>query len=222
MFDDEVPGFEACLDLLSQMGRFVDTPTAVAAIRGDIAITETLYHLSFDDGYRNIISNALPVLHRLGVPAIFFVPTAQIGNPAGTKGEGSARIELATWDELESAQAKGLQIGSHTRTHARLSEISNSIAAIEDEILGSKADIEERLGPCPYISWPYGRARDTDAAALAVVQQAGYDACFGAFRAQVMPGKTDLFRIPRHHFESGWPLSHLRYFARGGMEGRHT
>ena len=90
---------------------------------------------------------------------------------------------------------------------------------MEDEIFGSKADIERQLGmPCPYISWPYGRLSDADDRSLAMVREAGYEACFGAWRGQVLPGHTDQFSIPRHHFEPQWPLSHVRYFASGARE----
>ena len=36
------------------------------------------FHLSFDDGFRNNFLNAVPILIRYQVPAIFFVPTSII------------------------------------------------------------------------------------------------------------------------------------------------
>ena len=53
---------------------------------------------------------------------------------------------------------------------------------------------------------------------LALTKAAGYEACFGAFRGSMTPGSTDLFAIPRHHFEPEWPAAHVKYFARGNME----
>ncbi len=91
--------------------------------------------------------------------------------------------------------------------------------SIKDEILGSKQEIERHLGlECKYISWPYGRLDDTDEESLEMVKNAGYHACFGAFRGTVVPENTDLFSIPRHHFEVQWPISHIEYFLRGNME----
>jgi hypothetical protein len=90
---------------------------------------------------------------------------------------------------------------------------------LDDEIGGSKKQIEEELGQeCRYISWPYGRLSDADNESLKAVERAGYEACFGAYRGTVRPGETDLFSIPRHHFEVQWPVSHVLYFARGNME----
>lgn len=217
VFDDEVTSFAARLRQLLEMGRFVDTATAVSIVCGEAQVTQSLFHLSFDDGYRNIVTNALPVLRDLGIPSILFVPTRQLGVEHWTY---AARIEMATWDDLEAARNAGMEIGSHTRDHLSFSEISSSPATLEAQIAGSKADIEQHLGECRYISWPFGRRSDADAVSLAAVKQAGYAACFGAFRGTVEPGKTDRFRIPRHHFEPHWPASHLRYFALGGGEGR--
>jgi peptidoglycan/xylan/chitin deacetylase (PgdA/CDA1 family) len=201
------------------MGRFVDTATVLEVLRGERPLDQDLFHLSFDDGFRNILTNALPLLRRYEVPAIFFVPTALI---AGGSDRASARrgvIEMASWADLEQVATAGFEIGSHTRTHARFAAISRSSAAVEDEIFGSKADIERRLGSCHYISWPYGRISDADETTLRAVEHAGYAACFGAFRGRVIPRQTLPFRIPRHHFEPHWPLSHVKYFARGGLEG---
>ena len=138
IFDDEVTRFDACLAMLSAMGRFVSTETAVKVVHGEMPISENLFHLSFDDGYRNIVTNALPVLRRRGVPAIFFVPTGYVGDPSGARIEGSARIELTSWAELEAAAAAGLEIGSHTRSHARFTDISSCRAAIETKSSGRK------------------------------------------------------------------------------------
>jgi peptidoglycan/xylan/chitin deacetylase (PgdA/CDA1 family) len=115
--------------------------------------------------------------------------------------------------------AHGYEIGSHTRTHARFSAISNSQLLLEDEILGSKRDLEAALNyECKYISWPYGRLVDADEESMKMVKRAGYRACFGAYRGTVEKGLTNVYSIPRHHFEVQWPIAHVKYFARGNME----
>jgi len=225
VFDDQVARFDAVLRLLCSMGTFVDTATVIRVVKGNLPVNQDMFHLSFDDGFKNIISNALPVLRHYDIPAVFFVPTRLIMGAAGTGSIGQAspwteNIEMATWNDLEKAASIGFEIGSHTRTHARFSDISRSASAIENEIFGSKDDLERRLGSCRYISWPYGRISDADVQTLEAVERAGYDGCFGAFRSRVYPGVTNRFRIPRHHFESNWPLSHIKYFAMGGMESR--
>jgi hypothetical protein len=93
---------------------------------------------------------------------------------------------------------------------------------LADEVAGSKREIEDRLGaPCRYFSWPFGQLKDFDRRALDAVVAAGYEACFGAYRAGIYPGApSSAFLVPRHHFEAHWPIDHVLYFAKGGREGR--
>jgi peptidoglycan/xylan/chitin deacetylase (PgdA/CDA1 family) len=195
-------------------------------LQGKRAIDGRYFHLSFDDGFRNNFTNALPVLIEHKVPAIFFVPTGIVSadwktaqhyciNTTSYRGT----MEMMTWDDLSEIILQGFEIGSHTRTHARFSSISSNPQAIEDEIHGSKNDLEAYLNiQCKYIAWPYGTLADSDRTSLSAVSTAGYTACFGAFRGTVKPNETDMFSIPRHHFEVEWPIQHIQYFARGNYE----
>jgi hypothetical protein len=93
---------------------------------------------------------------------------------------------------------------------------------LEDEIAGSKEDIERNLGiECKYISWPYGRMTDSDEISLDCARRAGYSACFGGFRGTIRANVTDRFQVPRRHFEVQWPFAHTEYFARGHFEDNY-
>jgi peptidoglycan/xylan/chitin deacetylase (PgdA/CDA1 family) len=128
---------------------------------------------------------------------------------------------MIRWDDLRQMSDDGFEIGSHTRTHRRLSEISGHPSLLRDEIEGSAKQIEDRLGVrCDYISWPYGQTRDADATSISMMKESGYRACFGAYRGSVIPAATSRYAIPRHHFELQWPLSHILYFAKGHWERR--
>ncbi len=224
VFDDQVVEFDAKIRYLASIGSFLTADEVLAVVRGEKTLNNRNFHLSFDDGFRNITTNALPVLREYGIPATFFVPTSIISTDDETLrhyclniNNYPSVIEIATWDDLAIAQEQGLTIASHTRTHARLSDISGSAAQLENELIGSKEDLERHLGrPCRYLSWPYGTITD----ASTTLKRAGYDACFGAFRGRVEPGETDAYYIPRHHFEVQWPIGHFKYFAHGGMESR--
>ena len=230
VFNDQVAEFEAKIKYLAKIGSFLTADQVLAIVRCEKPLDKRYFHLSFDDGFRNIITNALPVLREHGVPATFFVPTNLISADFAHASDYCLNvthyprvIELATWDDLAKAREQGLEIASHTRTHARFTDISGSSARLEDEIFGSKADIEKQLGrTCPYISWPYGSTHDADASSLEFVKRAGYKACFGAYRGHVEPGKTNPFSIPRHHFEAHWPLQHFKYFVHGARESRQA
>jgi peptidoglycan/xylan/chitin deacetylase (PgdA/CDA1 family) len=225
VFDDQVEAFERLIVQLKAIGTFVDADTLLEMLYGRQKIPGPCFHLSFDDGFRNIYTNAFPVVQRHGVPAIFFIPSALVeANPELVRsylescGYAGA-IELVRWDELRRMQEGGIEIGSHGRTHARFSAISSDPAGLREEIYGSKSELEEHLGrECRFISWPYGNHGDADAISLELIADAGYAACFGGFRGQIQPQATDRLRIPRHHFETQWPSRHVRYFALGGNE----
>jgi peptidoglycan/xylan/chitin deacetylase (PgdA/CDA1 family) len=226
VFDDQARRFEQLITQLSRIGRFVDTPTCVSILEGRRPLDGKYFHLSFDDGFRNLFTNALPILRRHEIPAAFFVPSSLIGadwevtkDYCQNKVHQRGVVETLKWKDLAEIASAGYEVGSHTRTHARFSAISRNPAALEDEIAASKRDIERALGiECRYISWPYGRRDDVDAASLKATQAAGYRACFGAFRGSIVPQQTSAYSIPRHHFEVQWPASHVKYFARGNWE----
>ncbi len=105
------------------------------------------------------------------------------------------------------------------RSPTRISRISADAEALADEIVGSKHELEQKLGiPCRYFAWPYGRRADIDQRAAELIETGGYEACFSAVRGSVAPGKTSVFAIPRHHFEPEWPWEHVRFFAAGRHE----
>jgi peptidoglycan/xylan/chitin deacetylase (PgdA/CDA1 family) len=208
---------------LKQLGTFVDTDTCIGMVEGRLPIDGQYFHLSFDDGFRNVFRNAIPILRELQVPAIVFVPTTfvnadyEVARRYCLVGYAGV-IEMLRWDDLRTIVSWGYEVGSHTRTHARFSDLSTS-GMLEHEIRGSKSDLESHLEiHCKYISWPYGTRGDADSTSLAMARDAGYRACFGAFRGSVIQKVTSPFSIPRHHFEAQWPLSHIKYFAAGNME----
>jgi peptidoglycan/xylan/chitin deacetylase (PgdA/CDA1 family) len=87
-FDEPYPGIhgitpaqlDAQLCLLGDAGTFVSAAHVRDAACGRRALPDRAVLVTFDDGLREQFENALPVLDRLGVPALFFVNTAPIAN----------------------------------------------------------------------------------------------------------------------------------------------
>ncbi len=135
--------------------------------------------VTFDDAYRSVARHARPILVGLGVPGTVFVPTAFPGTerPMSWPGihtwlGGPHEHELvpSSWSELEALADDGWEIGSHTRTHPRLPRLDD--AALREELEGSRADCEQRLGiRCRSIAYPYG---DCDPRVAAAARVAGY------------------------------------------------
>jgi peptidoglycan/xylan/chitin deacetylase (PgdA/CDA1 family) len=156
--------------------------------------------ITFDDAYRSVIELGLPILDRLGVPATVFVPTDFVGADAPLRwpgidgwlnGPDERELTPMSWSELQALQDAGWEIGSHTGSHPRLTQIDDR--GLADELERSKAVCESRLArPCTSLAYPYGDADERVAAAAAC---AGYRAAAGLPAGRL--GPRDSFRWPR-------------------------
>jgi peptidoglycan/xylan/chitin deacetylase (PgdA/CDA1 family) len=117
--------------------------------------------ITFDDGYRDVLWNAAPVLVRLHLPATAYVITGRV---SGTDSS------FLTWPELHRLERLGVEIGSHTVHHVELPALG-SVAAF-NELIVSRRELERHLGhPVQWFAYPAGAV---DAAVLPLVRRAGY------------------------------------------------
>lgn len=129
--------------LSSESYRVVNVLEAVELLDKGIASTKTV-GLSFDDGYLDVAEEALPILAERGFRATVFVATGVI--------DGWARFHwyrrqppLLGWDEIVELDGDGtLSFEAHSLTHPNLLALRD--AAAREEIVGSKAALEARLG----------------------------------------------------------------------------
>ena len=107
--------------------------------------------LTFDDGYRDFYTEALPVLKQHGFTATLFLVSDRIG-------DSPVRIEGAdflTWADLRDLQAERVRFGSHTVTHPDMRCLAPE--QLEYELGRSKELLEDRLGvPIESFSHPHG------------------------------------------------------------------
>lgn len=128
--------------------------------------------LTFDDGTRDMLTLARPVLERHGFPATAFVVTGKMGGRIDwTERAGIAKREILMWDEaLELEPLVSLE--PHTRTHPSLPTLDD--AQLRDEISGSRDDLQARTGrPHDFFAYPYGHYDERVASAA---RDAGYTA----------------------------------------------
>jgi peptidoglycan/xylan/chitin deacetylase (PgdA/CDA1 family) len=171
--------FERQVELLVERG-YRGVRFSEAAAGGDGA-HERVVAITFDDAYRSVLEIARPILERFGLPATVFVPTDDVsanrslcwpGIDHWLDGPFASELAPMSWSELGSLAAAGWEIGSHSGSHPRLTQIDDD--ALADELTRSKAACEQHLGiPCRVLAYPYG---DVDARVVAAAAQAGYEA----------------------------------------------
>jgi peptidoglycan/xylan/chitin deacetylase (PgdA/CDA1 family) len=115
--------------------------------------------VTFDDGFACLIDNALPILRRLGIPAIIFPVTGNLRTPPRWKmmpNHPEAKRIIMSSDDIIWLAHEGLcRFGSHTRTHPNLVHLSRS--SLKQEISESRVELERLVeSPVEDLALPYG------------------------------------------------------------------
>ena len=220
VFRDERERFAEHLRFYRDHYRVISYSEAVERIRSG-NVDDRYLAVSFDDGFKNNVEVAAPVLERFGISAIFFVVARFIKFGPG-EDERLAAFSRAKFGhrplrnmnegDLRRLVAMGQEVGSHTLNHARLSAVGEREA--EREIADSKGEIEAMTGtPVKHFSFPYGLAADFPDYCREQVERAGYASCASAVRGINVNG-DDVYYLLRDHVVAGWPVSQLKYFTR--------
>ena len=165
---DRVENFKKHMDCILKIGDpvWADSAEFTSDTRPKIAVT-------FDDGFKSIIENALPIMRERGIPATIFIPAGYIGKkPTWVSDSEDLNVE----DEvLNEAQLRGLtdnliKVGSHSITHKRLSQLDPKEA--HEELVESKKILENILGKrVDLFALPYG---DYNEETIELCAMAGY------------------------------------------------
>lgn len=117
--------------------------------------------ITFDDGYQNVLHNALPVLQALGFTSTNYIVSNHLsGDNFWDHHKGIPRSALMSEAELHQWLAAGQEIGSHTMDHVHLPEIS--AAQAQQQIQQSKIDLENRFQvEVTAFCYPYGHYNAT-------------------------------------------------------------
>jgi peptidoglycan/xylan/chitin deacetylase (PgdA/CDA1 family) len=213
--------FAEQMGLLGELGY---TPVPLDAVRdyylGGTALPPRAVLITFDDGYRDNLENALPVLRRHGYPAVVFVPIAYLDDGRPLPHEEPLRLlgvenETLDWDELAALEAGGIRVESHGIGHRPLSELDPAEATREIAI--SKLRLEERLGrEVEAYAFVKGSLADYRPEHASLVQQAGYKLAFSSVSGANGP-RTDRFRLRRYNIEP-YPPRTFELVLRGACD----
>lgn len=142
--------------------------------------------ITFDDGWRDGLTVAAPLLASLGVRATFFVCPGLFGNHDPRLGEAGHMLTLAEAHELHAA---GMELAAHSLTHPDLRELGDR--ELRDELAGSRDAVEAITGePCRTFAYPFGHH---DARVRRAAAAAGYRLAF-----QYGLGPWEPLAAPRH------------------------
>lgn len=154
--------------------------------------------VTFDDGYRDNFTRALPVLEKFRIPAVFFATTKLVFNRERIgKDDGDADGDIfPTSDELRRAkESPFITYGNHTASHGIVSQVERD--AFETELLESQKQFQEQLGVTPNVfAFPRGRKGDVSQAAIPVLEKNNMQAAFTMIPGLV-DSKTHRYFIPR-------------------------
>jgi peptidoglycan/xylan/chitin deacetylase (PgdA/CDA1 family) len=149
--------------------------------------------ITFDDGYVNNLEQAMPVLRHHGFSATCYLVSGQLGGSNiwdHHKGIESKPL-------MNSAQARawidgGQEVGSHTRNHTDLRQLS--LAQAQQEIVACKFELEDACGATVnQFCYPYGFYTPDNASQ---VQEAGYIAATTTSRGRTTLDNS-LWELPR-------------------------
>lgn len=157
--------------------------------------------LTFDDGFRNLLDHAVPVLTEVGYQATVFVVAGHCGgmNDWPTNPSSVPRMRLLSWSDLHDLVQAGFEVGAHSITHPMLPRLTPEEAA--QEIAGSKEMLQQRLGqPVTVFAYPYGQASPETRALTKSHYRA---ACgVGLGRARPSDDRYCLRRIEMYYFRN--------------------
>jgi peptidoglycan/xylan/chitin deacetylase (PgdA/CDA1 family) len=139
--------------------------------------------LTFDDGFDEHLTVAIPVLRELGLPATFFVPSGSLDlSPAeadrfGREALRRTRSVLFLRSEDVTEIAADFEIGGHTTHHVDIGGLSAD--EVERAVGEDKATLERLTGrPLRFFAFPFGSPANVSADAARAVAGAGYGAAF--------------------------------------------
>jgi peptidoglycan/xylan/chitin deacetylase (PgdA/CDA1 family) len=215
---------EVFAEQMAFLGELGYLPVSLEAVRDHYALGAELPRgavlITFDDGYRDNLENALPILRRHGYPAVLFVPIGFLddGRPLPheellcTLGVRNATLD---WSELAELESGGVRIESHGIGHWPLSDLDPAEAT--REIAVSKLRLEDRLGrEVEAFAYVKGSQADYRPEHASLVQQAGYKLAFTSVSGGNGPA-TDPFRLRRYNVEP-YPPRTFELVLRGACD----
>lgn len=143
--------------------------------------------ITFDDGYVDFLTDALPLLEKYGFGATVFLPVDKMGTSSDWDAQYGTPAPLMTWEQVQACQRRGIEFSSHASAHLALTGLG--VAAIATEGARARQVLAERIGvQTDAIAYPYGY---NDELVRQALRGAGY-----ALGFNTQPGFASLYDDP--------------------------
>ena len=169
--DSQRGAFAHQMDILAKLTKPIPVDRVLQLIPGEYYSCVT-----FDDGFENVIDNAIPELQKRGIPAAVFLTVGLLGQraewwPADACERHQRIAPVERWRQLP---ASSISIGSHSMTHRYLAKLDETEA--RRELRDSRVILQELIQrKITTFSFPYGDFTDS---LVTWCRDAGYEHAF--------------------------------------------
>lgn len=179
--------FEEQMAVIAERGlQALTVAQYAAALRGETALPHHPVLVTFDDGFADLATTALPVLQRYRLVATAFLVSAWVGR------RSPDADPVLAWEQVHELRAHGIQIASHGNSHRALDCLPAADAEREARL--SRQMLADGLGEeIVSFAYPYGYSSSRVRRA---VRAAGYSSACGVKNALSHQG-DDLFALAR-------------------------
>lgn len=216
--------FQKQMTILAAGYNVLSLSDAVALLASEQKIPRRTVVITFDDGYLDNFTEALPILEKYSLPATIFVTSDFCEQTAAhprygvsQQQDGDHRLHLDWSETAQLAQHSLIEIGSHTVSHAHLPRLNDADAVTE--INESKRIIDQQLAQnTRYFCYPNGDYFERELQAL---NDSDYQAA-----VTVSPGlnrkTTNRFTLRRTEVTDKDSPDFMRYKLEGAFDIIHS
>lgn len=156
--------------------------------------------LTFDDGYKETLTNAPKILKQYGFTGSFGIITQFVGISLGNN-------DYASWTDIRSAKNLGMEMVSHTQDHFDGTDKKYTDIFISNNFKNSQKDLKDHLGiNFPILIYPYGHY---DNRLIKLANEAGFEMGITTKESRYL-NKNNLMEIPRIRINGGASLESFK------------
>jgi peptidoglycan/xylan/chitin deacetylase (PgdA/CDA1 family) len=188
--------FDAQASWLARHRQVVDLASSAARFDRAFRLQRGAVALTFDDGFRGLYDHALPVLRRLGLPAMVYVVTRTLHDRTSPVDwvrdhHPDGGMDVLDAEQILEMREAGIRFGSHTVTHRDLPELTlhEQVA----ELRQSREALEDLLHePVGTVAYPRGLH---DEVTREAAHRAGYHLAFALPERREVRGPQAMPRV---------------------------